>query len=66
MSSVTQTQWLCLGNVPMRVISMEIVLKEAATAFLDFMVMIAVDVSSYLMLYFDIHIHLPNILMFYF
>ncbi|CAJ1972842.1 unnamed protein product [Sphenostylis stenocarpa] len=36
--------WLCLGNVPVHVISMEIVLMEGVTAFLDFMVMIAVDV----------------------
>lgn len=46
MSSVTQTQRLCLGNVPVDVISMEIVLMEGAPAFLDFMVMIVVDVSS--------------------
>jgi hypothetical protein len=46
MSSVTRTRWLTQGNVPVHVISMEIVLMEGATAFLDFMVTIAVDVSS--------------------
>jgi len=47
MSSVTQIQWLCLGNVPVHVIPMETVLMEGATACLGFMVMIAVDVSSH-------------------
>jgi hypothetical protein len=51
MSSVTQTRWLTQGNVPVHVILMEIVLMEGATAFLDFMVMIAVDVSSLIPLY---------------
>ncbi|QHO46611.1 uncharacterized protein DS421_6g189020 [Arachis hypogaea] len=40
------SQWLCMGNVPMHVTSMKIVLKDAAIAFLDFMVMIAVNIPS--------------------
>ncbi|XLU61314.1 hypothetical protein S245_020523 [Arachis hypogaea] len=35
-----------MGNVPMHVTSMKIVLKDAAIAFLDFMVMIAVNIPS--------------------
>eukprot|EP00256_Glycine_max_P066517 XP_025981112.1 probable aldo-keto reductase 1 [Glycine max] len=41
-------QGSCLDNVPVHVISMETVLMEGATAFLDFMVMIAVDARELL------------------
>ncbi|KAL4371701.1 hypothetical protein AHAS_Ahas06G0192100 [Arachis hypogaea] len=44
--SVIQPQWLCLGNVPMHVTSMEIVLRDDAIAFLDFKVIIAVNIPS--------------------
>lgn len=50
-----QTQCPHLVNVPMHVITMEIVLMESATAFLDFMVMIVVDVSSHFPCYILTH-----------
>lgn len=48
----------------MHVVSMEIVLMEGATAFLDFTVMIAIDVSSHILQYIltsDFRVHFASV-----
>lgn len=45
----------------MHAISMEIVLMEFATAFLDFMATIAVDVSSVIQHYFNLRVNFASV-----
>ena len=53
-NSVALALFLCQGNVPILVILMVTVSMENVIAFLDFMVMIVVKVSSRILLYYII------------